>query len=363
MDAGKVKALPSQNSNESEDSDEEEKSQVCLATALVLSSFPLLYFYTFLYYTDMGSTFMVLMTYWLSLQDDHVTAAFSGTVSVVFRQTNIIWVAFIAATAILGKLKSDLSGSDENLFSLVIQAIGTTLGRVKDVLKIGIPYLLVFIAFVIFLVKNNGIVVGDRSSHQACINIPQLFYFVSFTVGFFSPVLISISYIHDFFCWTMEVMKTKGQLLFTVIILCLMILLIWKLTYVHPYLLADNRHYPFYIWKKIYERHWTMKYLLIPIYYYASWATIKSLRETQSALWILLYVCCVAIVTVPQKLLEFRYFLIPYLMFRIHVRLQPCLVLGLELLLYLLVNIFTIALFLYKPFHWESEDGYQRFMW
>lgn len=37
-------------------------------------------------------------------------------------------------------------------------------------------------------------------------------------------------------------------------------------SYEHPYLLADNRHYTFYIWKNIYRRNEQMKYFLTPIY-------------------------------------------------------------------------------------------------
>lgn len=41
----------------------------------------------------------------------------------------------------------------------------------------------------------------------------------------------------------------------------------------HPYLLADNRHYTFYIWRKVIQVNWMMKYMLIPLYVY-SWLSI-----------------------------------------------------------------------------------------
>jgi len=40
----------------------------------------------------------------------------------------------------------------------------------------------------------------------------------------------------------------------------------------HPYL-ADNRHYTFYIWRKVIQVNWMMKYMLIPLYVY-SWLSI-----------------------------------------------------------------------------------------
>jgi hypothetical protein len=35
---------------------------------------------------------------------------------------------------------------------------------------------------------------------------------------------------------------------------------------VHPFLLADNRHYPFYIWRRIINRHAYSRYTLAPMY-------------------------------------------------------------------------------------------------
>ena len=37
-------------------------------------------------------------------------------------------------------------------------------------------------------------------------------------------------------------------------------------SYEHPYLLADNRHYPFYVWKNVFRYHSAVKYLLVPVY-------------------------------------------------------------------------------------------------
>ena len=48
----------------------------------------------FLSIFSIGSTFLVLLMYLLSLHEFHVTAAFIGYVAVLFRQTNIVWVFF-----------------------------------------------------------------------------------------------------------------------------------------------------------------------------------------------------------------------------------------------------------------------------
>ena len=83
---------------------------------------------------------------------------------------------------------------------------------------------------------------------------------------------------------------------------------------------------------------------------------------------ILLYFICCFTALVPQQLIEFRYYIIPYLIFRIYIP-KPhdwrlFLSLCSELLLYTSINTVTIYLFLYRPFRWDNTPGQmQRFMW
>ncbi|CAG8840605.1 21842_t:CDS:2, partial [Racocetra persica] len=60
-------------------------------SAFVLSSFPVGWFYNFLYYTDSGSTFFVLLAYLLALKRQFWLSAMVSGVGVFFRQTNIGW--------------------------------------------------------------------------------------------------------------------------------------------------------------------------------------------------------------------------------------------------------------------------------
>jgi hypothetical protein len=39
-----------------------------------------------------------------------------------------------------------------------------------------------------------------------------------------------------------------------------------KFTFVHPFLLSDNRHYVFYVWKNIFRDNPAAKYLFTPAY-------------------------------------------------------------------------------------------------
>ena len=99
--------------------------------------------------------------------------------AVVFRQTNIVWIVFIAGTAFLRNTKntsiSPLSlGGILTLFSLLAQLW---------------PYVLVGLTFALFLVWNGSVVVGDRTHHQMHLHFPQIFYFVTFSLFFSLPFL------------------------------------------------------------------------------------------------------------------------------------------------------------------------------
>ena len=68
-----------------------------LISSLATASLPPLFFFNFLYYTDPGSLFFVLLMYLFDLEDHTYLAALFGFLSLLFRQTNIVWVFFVAA--------------------------------------------------------------------------------------------------------------------------------------------------------------------------------------------------------------------------------------------------------------------------
>ena len=332
-------------------------------TAAALAHLPLLYFYTFLYYTEAGSTFFILLMYLLSLYNNHLLAGLIGACAVVFRQTNIIWVVFTAGV-IFSKLiqKEGRKSSSRSIPQSINLCIRAALNYVLNfsnllyTVLVLLPYLLVLVGFIAFVIINGSIVVGHHSHHQSCLHFPQLFYFTCFTGFFGFPYMISLKRIVKF-------IKFLIRNPFTVaILLGLAVVFVHNFTYTHEFLLADNRHYVFYFWRKIYQRHHLIRYLLIPGYLYVGWCIWEYLRQ-QSDFWHLVYFVCIFAVIVPQRLIEFRYFIVPYLLFRLHMPLQPYWKISLELLLYSVVNAFTLYVYMFKPFVWAHEDGLQRFMW
>jgi alpha-1,2-glucosyltransferase len=97
-------------------------------------------------------------------------------------------------------------------------------------------YVVVGILFILFVLMNDGqLVVGDRNAHKATVNLPQLFYFFGLVVIFAAPHWLS--QIQPFLKTCL--MKWRAILLTT----ALTAGVIRYNTVVHPYLLADNRHY------------------------------------------------------------------------------------------------------------------------
>lgn len=135
-------------------------------------------------------------------------------------------------------------------------------------------------------------------------------------------------------------------------------------THAHRYLLADNRHYTFYLWRKVLHRSPSQRLLLAPVYAAAAALLARSLGR-RPLFWRLGLVAATALVLVPAELLELRYYVLPYLMLRLHQPLPTApWTLVAEAAVYVAVNAATLHLFLNRPFVWPSEPGaLQRFMW
>lgn len=217
------------------------------------------------------------------------------------------------------------------------------------------------------------------------------------------------------------------RLVVAVPIMAIMLLVVHFNTIVHPFTLADNRHYMFYIFRLLF-RHPSIKYLVVPIYFICAWAAITGLgglpnvqtpkkpearirqkmvrsgaaprmgywaavdrghHISTAVLW--LGATSLSLVTAP--LVEPRYFIVPWLIWRLHMpsplptgdlgwrkwvkKSRSCTArlkaifyakhdhrLWLECAWFIFVNWAVCYTFLYKGFEWPQEKGkVQRFMW
>ncbi|KAH6639335.1 alpha-1,2 glucosyltransferas-like protein alg10 [Boeremia exigua] len=433
-----------------EQSGDSESDQAPFSTALTafnIASFPPLFFFGSLYYTDIMSTASVLISYYALLRttaktqrsfSDDLVAVLSGIVALSFRQTNIFWVAvFPAGLTVVNELKKnghtsstarrlgymaivqeswskgtisdssvrdgglDGSGSIMFLLTTVIAALSSPVKVMRSV----IAYVSLLLSFAGFVVWNGSVVLGDKSAHTATIHIPQMLYIWPYIALFSAPVLIG-----PLFCCMAHLLPSNigvklgvkqrspytvyPQPLQAIVFIAIGLVAVHFNTIVHPYTLADNRHYVFYVFKLL-LRHPALKYLAVPVYYAFFWLSIQSLahptsvpeasrlkvparpwREAVQISFVIIWLVTTALSVVTAPLVEPRYFIVPWIVWRLHVphaptvfstggrTYAPDLRVLVETVWLLAINQTLQYLFLNKPFTWPSEPGkLQRFLW
>ncbi|KIJ45656.1 glycosyltransferase family 59 protein [Sphaerobolus stellatus SS14] len=336
---------------------------------MVIASFPVAWFFGFLYYTDVPSLVSVLATIAAATQGQHTLAGLLGLVSCVFRQTNIIWTLYAFAISQLMVLRFEKKPKSQKLHDP--PALEASPGDLLEILKTlpraipslilpSIPYLLCCIAFAAFVVWNGGIVLGDKSNHIPVIHIPQVYYFVGFATLFGWPVLISYqggpaALLRDV---RQRMIGTPKRVIITTILLAGMVLSIHKFTIHHPFLLSDNRHYTFYVWRRVFRLHPVIPYLLAPVYLACAWVWFLRIGKEQTLLQTLTLPLAILPSLLPTPLLEPRYFLIPYILLRAQAVDVPTWSVALEGLWYAAINAATMYVFVYA-----ERPGVGRFMW
>ena len=318
-----------------------------VVTSLVIVLLPVNFFFTFLYYTDAGCIFCLLLMYQFFLKGQHCLAALSGLAGMFFRQTSVVWVFFVACLTLskhverAAKMHAPPQGKIKALL----------VGAVRDCFG----YAVVGILFLVFLKVNNGITLGDRDAHEAVVHFTQIGYFLLFVLLFSAPYILSLSNFIRFVDFA-----TKYPL--QILIMSLVTYgLFENFIHVHPYLLADNRHYTFYVWRKFLSKE-SIRQGLIPLYIYVAFSLYNCIRH-MGRVWVTFFSLCAMITLVPQKLFEFRYFVWPFLLLRLHFRQKKHQLLA-EALAFIALNSITFYMFLHGTFVWKhNPENVQRFMW
>ncbi|KAJ7102367.1 glucosyltransferase [Mycena belliarum] len=339
--------------------------------AVILSAFPLVWFFGFLYYTEAPSLLFVVGTIVAAMQNKHWFAGLLGFISCTFRQTNVIWVLYAYASSQLMYLRFRRAAPGAKPFaklhdppaldagpSDIVRSLVGVVKIVGDILPAFIPYASVLGLFIAFVAWNGGIVLGDKAHHVPSLHIPQMYYFIASSVAFGWPVLISGEGGIPGLVRQVQQRMFGGPLrtLITVLVSAIMAVTVNLYTIYHPFL-DDNRHYTFYVWHRLYMRQ-PAPYLLIPIYIACAWAWFLRVGAKQTILQTLVLPICVAVTLLPAPLIEPRYFLIPYILLRAQVADVPTWSLALEGVWYAAINAATMWVFLYLP-----REGVGRFMW
>nr|POE85574.1 dol-p-glc:glc(2)man(9)glcnac(2)-pp-dol alpha-1,2-glucosyltransferase [Quercus suber] len=469
-------------------------------SALNVALFPPLFFFTALYYTDVASTLSVLLFYLVFLRSyqkgrpslaQNVLLVLLGSISLLFRQTNIFWVAVFPAGVVLiheldqghdairDSMHRGSQGFGDNIYSVIktswkmrviyspavggawfegialrysiyhfMKLTSPTTDYVRTVLSISVcacrvaiqpamvfqlisalaPYLTLIISFAGFILVNGSVVLGDKTNHVATLHGPQMLYLWPYLVFFSWPLILPKLLLVPLTAYAKmsktlvpeTILPLRRQNLLprvstVALCTCAAIAMVRFNTIVHPFTLADNRHYTFYVFRLL-LRPWYIRYTVTPIYILCGWASIErsgdgsakrlflpavsepsrpvaassNNSKTQAAMpkplaipdgvhpasisFVLLWLATTALQLITAPLVEPRYFILPWLFWRIHLplatpspsprrsALDPRL--CVETVWLLLINALTGYIFLQWGFTWPQEPGaVQRFMW
>ncbi|KAG6224291.1 hypothetical protein E4U34_000451 [Claviceps purpurea] len=345
-------------------------STYAIHTAVNIALFPLLFFFSGLYYTDVISTAVVLGAFLNHLKrvgrdrsswTNDLMTIFFGVAALFMRQTNVFWIVVwmggLEAVHAIKTLRPErvdrpfmptltaqlkfsywrysvgdvhdatlgLAWPDDMLLTLISLGIAALHNPIRVIRQIW-PYISVLIAFVGFVAWNGGVVLGDKSNHVATIHLAQMLYIWPFFAFFSLPLLLP--YAVPLFDAVIALFRGKARhsaiegsseqsisgkgiasegdvaprsrlgredsssarLSPALRTACLMVtspLPIWLLyvtatlaasaavvnfnTIVHPFTLADNRHYMFYIFRYTIRRGDRFRLLLIIPYTLSRW--------------------------------------------------------------------------------------------
>lgn len=359
--------------------------------ALTLALLPPLYFFSHVYYTDTLSLTMLLIFSRLCFTGKFkLPMLFFGFLSVLMRQTNIAWIAMVFGHKALDILikssrvfgnkyitnvnlsKNSLIARDIDNSKLkryygmadVYTALKYHLGTffvtffkflsLQDWLVL-IIHSILLISFALFVFLNGSIVLGDKSAHEAMLHLPQLLYFLIFYGIFGLPYVLA------------KLPSTSRLILnnkVNVILLSVAIAAVVHFnTIVHPYLLADNRHFTFYIWNRWFGKYDFAIYATIPIYIFLLFSLYDNLKSQNCISFLLPYTISLFLVLGLQKMIEVRYFLLPYIILRLRFVRPPMALVIFEFLYYLGINAAAFYVFFNKEVHWHDFDYAQRVIW
>ncbi|KAI6865037.1 hypothetical protein KC338_g5049 [Hortaea werneckii] len=389
-----------------------------------------------------------------------------GLISLTFRQTNVFWVTVFPAAvslvqhldkgqeAVRGSMHRGVDGFGDSIYSVartawkfeiiydppveeswidayancIVSIAACSLKTISQPhrllgLILGLlPYLTLLAGFAGFVLWNGSVVLGDKGNHTATLHLPQLLYLWPFMTFFSLPLLyphillLPITALaqtrHAGHLESLQIFKRRRllpRLWLFILLLGIAGVVVWANTIVHPFTLADNRHYVFYVFRLLLRPPW-MRYAVVPIYILCAWACIQALgggpprshrsptnllpdgEHSVTCSFVLIWLATSALQLITAPLVEPRYFILPWLFWRMHLPLRlPSRVenrrdspkkknssvvstqalwhdydhrLWLETVWLLVINGVTGYIFLNWGYEWPQEPGkVQRFMW
>ncbi|CAM9136447.1 unnamed protein product [Pylaiella littoralis] len=227
------------------------------------------------------------------------------------------------------------------------------------------PLAVPVVLFATFVWGFNGgaVVIGDKDNHSpgGPPHFAQLAYLVAVGASLWGVVgdpeaLLGRATRSGFAEWVRRTGVTGVAAIVAGVAVAL-----WRYSLAHPFLLSDNRHYTFHVWRRLLSNV-CVRVALAPAYVLCGWVVISRLLRRKPPLWVLTFAGAAAVVLVPSPLLEPRYLTIPVLLAHLESTERSWKSLLVGVVMCAAVNAVTIYIFLARPFAWY-DCGLARFMW
>ena len=239
---------------------------------------------------------------------------FASLLAVFVRQNNLIWIVYLMIYRVLNDHRKTIlvPKSLPKHFLTIVRILFNNKWQIvgQSRFQMGVVGL-----FLVFLkVYNKGqLVFGDHKHHTMRLHPNQLLYLSLFCLCNL-PITLG-EYLSNIYAFFQRIYISRHSLAAYLFLLALSILFVEKYTLVHPFIVDDNRHYTFYIYRYI-LKHDLLKFTLCLAYAFAFHFLFKQivnseLKLIKFILWLgscFLYLCF-------SELVEFRYFAIPLVLY------------------------------------------------
>ncbi|KAJ5363085.1 hypothetical protein N7541_003929 [Penicillium brevicompactum] len=252
-------------------------------TVLNICLFPPLFFFSGLYYTDVLALLFTVEAYnWDLKRDSQVSTngkrnkllenlgflAFALS-ALICRQTNIFWVAvFLGGLQAVRTIRRSSKNCMSSKWTNIVKQSGQN--ELYDPPVSGASF------------------EGHKEFHTAEIHLAQMLYIWPYIAFFSWPLfvipLINILAIKPLPAWINLGFPPKQRkyprLVAAAIVIPVMLAVVHFNTIVHPFTLADNRHYVFYVFRLLLGVHPAIKYAAVVVYFLCGWAVISAFGFT-----------------------------------------------------------------------------------
>lgn len=274
---------------------------------------PIVFPFLFLLYTDFLSLGLVLISLLLFRDGKFVRAGILGGLAILVRQNNVVWLFYGACL-----------GFWENWKGMAPRRL----------IWANIPAAFGLLGFVVFLVWNGGVALGDRGMHPTGVISVRNIVFACCLV----PALFPVYFID---AWRRLIVSRRLLLIGLIALVLLIFMIPHGLSPLHPYnviapeIFLRNRLLLFF-----HENLWTVSLLLIGAVL-GSGVFVGS--RLQSVLLYTLYPASV-VFWMPSGLIEQRYYLIPFSLFLLFRTRLPYHWEAVQLLLMFILSLLSVLL-------------------